>query len=161
MSFRWLRRLPNRVGRRRSGLPEQGCCGTFECLSQCHPNPSSVPSQEPKVRTMFLCLLSVTIWMKLASEKQLSSQDRCRQRQETCLAAAVATSADARDQGFSGFCSPDPTVLNPAHFVHLQAQVFWYLEQRRPQVPEVTVISDTSNHLRSRSASQKGLQIIP
>ena len=54
--------------------------------------------------------------MKLASEKQLSSQDRCQaEGQRACLAAAVATSADTRDHD-AGFGGPGPVSrrLHPA-----------------------------------------------
>ena len=96
-------------GGHRSGAAGTGCYGMFRGAAlNVHPEPQLCLPRGPRLGQHFSASSPVTVWMKLASEKQLSSQDHCQaEGQRACLAIAVATSADTRDQD-AGFCSIGP-----------------------------------------------------
>ena len=96
-------------GGHRSGAAGMGCYGTFQGAAlNVHSEPQLCLPRGPRLGRRFSASSPVMVWVKLTSEKQLSSQDRCQaEGQRACLAAAMATSADIRDHD-AGFGSLGP-----------------------------------------------------
>ena len=97
MSFQWLRRFLVGGGHT-SRAARMGCYGTFRGAAlNVHPEPQLCLPRGPRLGQSFSASSPVTVWMKLASEKQLTL------RTKTLASAALVHCLDA-------------------HFLHLQGE---------------------------------------